>query len=153
MDTVVRGALVYLVLLLIFRVAGKRTLAQATTFDLVLTLIISEAVQQALIDTDNSMTNALLLVVSLIGLDILLSLAKQRSPRLQRIMEGLPVLVIEDGRPRRDHMKLERVDESDVLGAARELQGLRRLDEIAYAVVEQSGNVTVIPKEPGRGER
>ena len=60
MDSVIRGLVVYLVLLIVFRFSGKRTLAQTTTFDLVLLLIISETIQQALLDNDNSMTNGLL---------------------------------------------------------------------------------------------
>ena len=73
MDSVIRGAVVYLFVLLIFRIAGKRALSEVTTFDLVLTLIISEAIQQALIDSDNSITNAFLILVTQVGLDVLFS--------------------------------------------------------------------------------
>ncbi|MBA3659010.1 MAG: DUF421 domain-containing protein [Gemmatimonadales bacterium] len=146
MSSVMRAVVVYLFLLALFRLAGKRSLSQVTTFDLVLTLIISEAVQQALISDDNSMTNAFLLVLTLVGLDILLSFIKQRSQRLSRLLDGTPVVVVEDGRLLRDRMKRERVDEGDILHAAREHQGLASLDEIAYAVVERSGGITVVPK-------
>src|SRR5215208_7445629 len=113
MDSVFRGLAVYAFLFLIFRIAGKRTLNQITTFDFVLLLIISESIQQAMIDSDNSVTNAFLLVVTLVGLDILLSLAKQRSSRLARLLDSTPVIVVEDGRLHRDRMKKERIDESD----------------------------------------
>lgn len=146
METIVRGILVYVVLLALFRLSGKRALSQVTTFDLVLTLIISEAVQQALVDTDNSMTNALLLVVTLIGLDILFSLIKQRSQAVERLVDGLPLVVMERGRLHRDRMRRERVDEEDILSAGRELHGLRSLDEVDYAVVERSGGITVVPR-------
>ena len=70
MESVIRAAAVYLFLLLVFRLAGQRTLAQITTFDLVLLLIISEAIQQALIGNDNSMINAALVVLTLAGLNV-----------------------------------------------------------------------------------
>ena len=82
MESVIRAAVVYLVLLVLFRIAGKRSLAEVTTFDLVLLLIISEATQQAMVDNDNSMTNALLLVVTLISMNILFSLIARRSKGL-----------------------------------------------------------------------
>jgi uncharacterized membrane protein YcaP (DUF421 family) len=152
MDTILRATFVYFILLLIFRLSGKRTLAQITTFDLVLTLIISEAIQQALVDHDHSLTNALLLVTTLMGLNIIMSLVKQRSKRIERLMEGSPIVLIEEGNLHRDRMDKERVDEADILEAARELQGLSRLDQIQYAVVEKSGQVTVIPKQGEGGE-
>ena len=70
MFSVLRGVLVYFFLLVIFRISGKRTISQITTFDFVLLLIISEVVQQAMIANDNSMINAALLVITLVGLDI-----------------------------------------------------------------------------------
>lgn len=88
MDTVLRGLAIYVFLLLVFRVAGKRTLAQVTTFDFVLLIIIAEATQQGLLGEDFSVTNALLLIVTLVTADILLALWKQRSKRVDRIMEG-----------------------------------------------------------------
>lgn len=150
MDSVLRATVVYIALLLIFRIAGARTLAQITTFDFVLTLIISEAVQQAMIDNDNSMTNGFLIVITLVGLNILLSEIKQRSPRLERLLDGTTVLVVEKGQVQRDRMQMERVDESDVLEAARELQGVSALGQIEYAVLEKNGHITVVTKKSAR---
>ena len=90
MSSILRAAAVYLVLLVVFRVAGKRTLSDMTTFDLVLVLIISEAVQTALVDTDNSMTNAFLLVITLVGIDVLLSVLKHRFPSFGRSLDVIP---------------------------------------------------------------
>ena len=147
MDTVIRAACVYALLLVIFRIAGKRSLAQITTFDLVLTLIISEAIQQAMVDNDNSMTNAFILVITLVVLDVGLSLLKQRSKHVDRIIEGLPVIVLEGDTLHRDRMMRERIDESEIVGAARAAHGLERLDQIKYAVVEPNGRITVVPRE------
>ena len=150
MHAVIRGLVVYLVLLLIFRLSGKRSLAQVTTFDLVLTLIISECVQQALIGDDYSMTHAFLLVLTLVGLDILLSILKQRSPALERILDGLPLVIIDKGKVQHARMERERVDEADILQAARLRHGLRSLGDIDHAVVEASGGISVIPTTQAR---
>jgi uncharacterized membrane protein YcaP (DUF421 family) len=146
MDSILRGVVVYLFLLIIFRVAGKRALAEVTTFDLVLTLIISESIQQALIDSDNSMTNAFLIVIALVGADILLSHVKQRWPAVERVLQGSPLVILEHGKPLADRMARERVDEHDVLQAARQQEGVRSLDELDYAVLETNGDITVVPK-------
>src|SRR5688572_7813523 len=114
MDLILRAIIVYLFLLVIFRIAGKRSLAKITTFDLVLTLIISESIQQALVDSDNSMTGAFLVVIALVGTDILLSHAKQRWPRVERVLQGLPLVIVEEGKPQEERMARERVDRSDV---------------------------------------
>jgi uncharacterized membrane protein YcaP (DUF421 family) len=146
MDAVIRGAVVYLFLLVLFRLSGQRALAQVTTFDFVLLLIISEASQQALIGNDNSMTHAALVVTTLVGLNILLSVIKQRSKRLEKILEDVPLVLVDDGKPLRERMDKVRVDEDDILEAARACQGLERLDQIKYAVLERSGDITIVPR-------
>jgi uncharacterized membrane protein YcaP (DUF421 family) len=147
MSSIVRGLAVYGFLLLIFRLTGKRSLAQITTFDAVLLLIISEAVQQGLIDGDESMSNAFLLVLALLGADILMSVLAVRSNRLDKLLNDAPLLLIEDGTMHQDRMKKVRVTADDILERARELRGIERFDQIKYAVLERSGAVTVIPKE------
>ena len=151
MNSILRAAAVYLFLLVVFRLAGKRTLSQITTFDAVLLLIISEAIQQAMIDTDNSITNAFLIVLTLVGIDVLLSLAKRRFRRLERLVDGVPVLIVAEGRLRHEEMKRERIDVGDVMAAARSHHGLERLDQIRYAVIEQSGEITIVPTQEARG--
>ena len=146
MDSVLRAGAVYLFLLLLFRLAGKRTLAEVTTFDFVLLLIISEATQQAMVDGDNSMTNAFLLIATLIGMNILMSELKQRFKPVDRLLDGLPLLIVEHGKPLHDRMAKERVDVDDVLDAARESHGLERLDQIKYAVLERNGRISIIPR-------
>ena len=147
MDAITRSVIVYLLLLIIFRIAGKRTLSQITTFDLVLTLIISEAVQQALVDSDNSMTNAFLLVIALVGFDILVSLVKQRSPLIDRLIEGTPLVLIENGKLHYKYLKRERIDENEIMHAARSRLGAATMDEINYAVLEQDGEITIVLKK------
>jgi uncharacterized membrane protein YcaP (DUF421 family) len=151
MESVVRAAAVYLVLLLLFRIMGKRALGQITTFDFVLLLIISEAVQNAMVGENYSMTNGLVLIITLVLIDTLLSLVKQRSPRIEMWLEGVPLVVVEHGRPVRDRLNRARVGESDVLAAARLSHGLERMEQIKYAVLERDGEITIVPEAGAQG--
>ncbi len=146
MDAVYRGAIVYVLLLFIFRLAGRRTLAQMTSFDLILLLIISEATQNAMIGDDLSITNAMLVIISLVSLDIVLSLIKQWSPLAERWLEGKPMIVVEHGRSLTDLMKKAHIDEADVMTAARDKHGLERMNQIKYAVLETNGEISIIPE-------
>ncbi|HET6578694.1 MAG TPA: YetF domain-containing protein [Gemmatimonadales bacterium] len=146
MNAVIRGLIVYFFLLVVFRVSGKRTLAQTTNFQLVLLLIISETTQQAMVDDDHSITTSLLLITTLVGTSVVLSLIKQRMPRLDKWLDGLPMLLIQDGTVHQDRMRRSRVDESDVLEAARTLQGLERLDQIKHAILERDGEISIVPR-------
>ena len=146
MDSVARGAAVYMLLLLIFRLAGRRTLAQMTSFDFVLLLIISEAAQNAMIGDDYSVTNGFLVVLTLVGLDVLLSHVKRWWPTVEMWLDGKPTIIVEHGHPKTDIMNNARVDERDVLAAARETQGLERMDQIKFAVLETSGGISIIPR-------
>lgn len=146
MDAIVRAIVVYGLVWALFRVSGKRTLSEATTFDFVLLLIIAETTQQALLGEDYSITNGFLLVTTLIGIDIALSLVKRRFPRFDKVMDGQPVIIVENGHPLEDRMRQARVDEADILEAARRLQGLERMEQIKYAVLEQSGGISIVPR-------
>lgn len=142
---------VYLTLLLIFRIAGKRTLSEITTFDFVLLLIISEAVQQASIGTDNSMTNSFLVVFTLVGLDIALSVVKRACRASSGCSTPGPSSSCATACCRSEAAAKERMDEDDVLSAARCLHGLERMDQVKHAVLESGGKISIIPREPSRG--
>jgi uncharacterized membrane protein YcaP (DUF421 family) len=152
MESVIRAIVVYLFLLVLFRIMGKRSLGQITTFDFVLLLIISEAIQNGMVGNDHSLTNALVLVLVLTTFDLGLTLVKERWPKFARIAEGTPLIILENGRPLYGRMQKARVDEGDILTAARELRGLERLDQIKYAVLERNGQISVIPQDRRRGE-
>jgi uncharacterized membrane protein YcaP (DUF421 family) len=146
METVVRALIIYLVLLLVFRLAGRRTLMQMTSFDFVLLLIISEATQNAMLGNDYSITTGLLAIVTLVGADILLSYFKHRSRTVERWLDGLPMIIVENGVPLKPLMDRARINEEDVLAAARQGPGLERMEQIKYAVMEVGGGISVIPK-------
>jgi uncharacterized membrane protein YcaP (DUF421 family) len=147
MNTLFRAGTVYIALLIIFRITGKRSLSQITSFDFVLLLIISETTQQAMIGNDFSVTNAILAILTLVILDVGLSLWKARWPLLDRWIDGVPLILVENGVPLAERMRKARVDESDILTASRATQGLERMDEIKYAILERSGGISIVPKE------
>lgn len=147
MDAVLRALAIYAVLMLVFRVTGKRSLSQITTFDFVLLLIISEATQQALLGEDFSIMMAVLVITTLIVADLALSLVKEWFPGLAPWVDDVPLVLVDNGKPIERHLKQSRVDQDDVLEAAREKQGLERMDQIKYAVLERTGSISIIPKE------
>lgn len=149
MDLVIRGLAVYLFLLLIFRISGKRSLRNATTFDFVLLLIIAETTQQALVGDDASVTGAFLLIVVLVGTDVLLSLVKRWLPRVDRLLEGQPLVILRHGAPLKSRMHVERLDDEDILSAARETRGVDRLEDIERAVLEKNGAISIVPRRRG----
>jgi uncharacterized membrane protein YcaP (DUF421 family) len=146
MESILRGAATYLFVWLIFRVSGKRSLSQATTFDAVLILILSETTQAALIDNDNSMTNSVLLIATMLGIDVVLSCIKHRFHRIERIMDGASVVLLDHRGLDQEAMDKERVDRDEILNAARHLRGLANLGDIEYAVLEPTGDITIVPK-------
>jgi uncharacterized membrane protein YcaP (DUF421 family) len=145
MDSVARGLAVYLFVFFVFRIAGKRTLSEATAFDLALLLIISETVQQAMVNGDESLTNAAVLIVTLVCADYLLSLMKHRFPAFDSVLDGTAVILLRDGKVVQERLDHERVDTSDILEAARIQQGLETLDQIKLAVLERGGKISIIP--------
>ena len=146
MDFVLRGIVIYVAVWLLIRFSGRRTLAELTTFDFVLLLIIAEATQQALLGEDFSLTNGLLVVLTLITINVALALVQLRWPAIGKVFNGVPMVIVEDGRPLHELMARARVEQEDVLEAARRLRGLERMDQIKYAVLEKSGGISIIPK-------
>lgn len=146
MNPAFRALAIYVFLLVIFRITGKRTLGEVTTFDFVLLLIIGEATQQALLGDDFSVTNALLVITVLIAAEVFLATIKQWFPTVDRVMEGRPIVLVRDGKKLEDRMKREHIDDEDILEAARSTQGLARLDQIKYAVLERNGEISIIPR-------
>jgi uncharacterized membrane protein YcaP (DUF421 family) len=146
MDCVLRATITYVVVYLILRITGKRALSEITTFDFVLLLIISETTQASLVNDNNSMTSTFLLIITMIGIDVGLSLLRQRARILDKLMEGTPLIILENGVLLHDRMERAGVDVDDILEAARQLQGLERLEQIKYAVLERHGGITIVPK-------
>ena len=151
MESVLRAAVVYLFLLLVFRVAGRRTLSEMTMFDFILMMIVSEAVQEALIGDDRSLVNAAIVIITLIAINIGLSLLKLYFPKMETWLDGRPFIIVEHGKCLLDRMHKARVDKDDILETARTAHGLERLDQIKYAVLERDGQISIIPQDSPPG--
>jgi uncharacterized membrane protein YcaP (DUF421 family) len=152
MEAVLRSIAVYAFLLVLLRIAGRRTLGQMTAFDLVLLLIISEATQQALVGQDFSLMNAFLVIATLIGTDIALSLLKGTNDRLSRWIDSAPLVIVQEGKPLMERLKKAHIDESDVLAAARKNQGITAMSGIQWAVLEADGEISIVPFRDGKRE-
>lgn len=147
MESVIRAVIIYGFLLLLFRVLGKRTLAEVTTFDVALLLIISEATQPGLMGMDNSLMNSMIVITTLLGLDTLVARISDRAPMVQQVLQDTPLVLIEDGRILQDRLDKEGVDLEEIMAAARQTQGLERVEQIKYAVLERTGGISIIPKQ------
>ncbi|SFQ87274.1 Protein of unknown function [Halopseudomonas formosensis] len=130
-----------------FRIAGRRALSDITTLDFLLLLVIGQATGQALLGDDHSVTNAVLVIISLILFDLGFSLLKRRSSWASLHLEGEPMIVVEQGRLLRRRMDRARISESDILEAARISQGLERLDQIKFAILERNGQISIIAQD------
>jgi uncharacterized membrane protein YcaP (DUF421 family) len=145
MDGVIRAVFIYFFLLLLFNITPKRAISSLDTFDFVLLLIISEAAQNALVGENYSITHSVLIISTLVGLTIMMGWMKQRYNWFEKLLSGTPLLILENGKTFQDRMKRNQVDDTDILSAARDLQGIERLDQIKYAVLETNGSITIIP--------
>jgi uncharacterized membrane protein YcaP (DUF421 family) len=145
MEFVFRAVFIYFFLLVVFSIAGKRSLSQIDTFDFVLLLIISEATQQALIGQDYSLTTAAVVIVTLVGSELIMSFLKSRWTVIEKVTNGGPLVIVENGKIHRDRMCKEMVGEEDILLAARQYHGLERMDQIKYAILESGGEISIVP--------
>jgi uncharacterized membrane protein YcaP (DUF421 family) len=100
----------------------------------------------ALLGQDYSVTQALLVIVTLVALDIGFSVLAGHVPGLEKILDSTPLVLVREGKPSRENMRKERVQEEDIMSAARELQGLENPAQIRCAVLERSGAITVVPR-------
>lgn len=146
MDPVLRTLAVYAVLLVVFRLAGKRSMAQLTTFDLLLLLVVSEATQQALLGEDFSLTGATLVIVTLVAVERTADFLRWRFGWFARATQGRPVVLVAGGKVLAEPMARNHVTESEILAAARSSQGISDKAQIDYAILEESGTISILPR-------
>jgi len=146
MDVVLRAAAVYVVVYLFTRIVGRRELSQLQPFDLILLVVIGDLIQQGVTQNDLSVTG-ILLIVSTIGLlQVGTSYLSFRFRRLRSVLQGEPVVVIENGRMIERNLRRERLTSDDVAEQARQNQ-IESLDQVKWAVLETSGQISFIKKE------
>jgi uncharacterized membrane protein YcaP (DUF421 family) len=147
LEKVIRAALVYTFLLVGLRVGGKRQLAQLDPFDLVVLLILSNTVQNAIIGEDNSVTGGLLGAVTLLALNSLVARVVFSSRRAERIVEGEPVVLMDGGRFQKDALRAELITKAEIEAAAHR-HDLDSLEEVDRAVVHPDGTIHFTRRQP-----
>lgn len=144
-ELVARAAILYFALLVMVRVSGKRTVGQFTPFDLLVVLLLSETVSAALSAGDNSVTAGLLLAGTLIGLNLAVAYATSRSEKLERIVQGRPVLVGRDGEVFREKLRSQHMSQADFDQALREAGCEMR--DMRCAFLEVDGTLSILKKD------
>jgi uncharacterized membrane protein YcaP (DUF421 family) len=144
-EKVVRSVVVYLFLLAAFRFTGKRQVGQLTPFDLVVLLVISNVVQNAVIGPDNSLGGGLLGAVVILALNYLLVEVTYRSKRLRRLLEASPTILIHNGKVLQANLAHERISLDD-LHAAMRRAGVADIEHVRVAMLEENGGISVIPR-------
>jgi uncharacterized membrane protein YcaP (DUF421 family) len=147
-EKVIRSAVVYLFLLVGFRLAGKRQLGTMTAFDLVVLLVISNVVQNALIGNDNSLGGGLLGATLILVLDAIVAWVTFRFKRMERLVEHTPTILVRHGRILRENLRRERLSLSELRAALRR-EGIASLGNVHYVLLEEDGHLSVLA---GRAE-
>jgi uncharacterized membrane protein YcaP (DUF421 family) len=144
-EKIVRPILVYLFLVIVVKLAGRRELAQLNSFDLVVLMMLANTVQNATIGNDNSMVGGLIGVSALLLVNYVVTRVLYRHPRLDRVIEGEPVALARDGEVLHEHLIREAITEEELMEAIRK-QGLSSIDQAAEVVLETGGAITVVPR-------
>jgi uncharacterized membrane protein YcaP (DUF421 family) len=145
---VLRALVVYIGVMVLVRLSGKRAVGQFTPFDLVLLILIGNAVQNGMNGGDNSLTGALILAVCLISLNYAVAWVIARHPRVRRFVEGNPVELARNGKIHRDVLRRELVSKSDFREAMREA-GCEEVEHIKLAMLETNGRISILTGEGG----
>jgi uncharacterized membrane protein YcaP (DUF421 family) len=147
-EFVLRACAVYFVLLVLIRISGKRTMGQFTSFDMLLIVLLGNAVQNALLGSDTSVAGGVLLAATLIGLNWLIGFVTARSSRVERLFEGEPVVIARDGKVFRRVLQRELVSRADFETALREAGG-DDIAQVKLALLETNGHITLLLREAG----
>ena len=147
-ELIARGIMVYFFLLLILRLTGKRQVGQLAPFDLVLLLVLSNAVQNAMNGGDNSLTAGVISATTLIACNGLVSRLTARSKWLEGLIEGRPQVLVHDGAIDHNAMCREQITHHELMAALRNV-GCAHLADVQFAVLENSGHISVIQRREG----
>jgi uncharacterized membrane protein YcaP (DUF421 family) len=146
MDLFLRAVVIFTFVFVLMRIVGRRELSGLEPFDLILLVVIGDSVQQALTQDDYSVTGAVIVVGTIAGLSVLVSWLGFRVPRLRPVLEGEPIVLVEDGKPIMRNLKHERIAVEELLEEARTCQ-IASLEDVQWAVLETSGNISFIKKQ------
>jgi uncharacterized membrane protein YcaP (DUF421 family) len=145
-EILLRTFIVYMAVLVLLRVAGKRELGQMTPFDLVVILVIANAVQNAMTGGDNSLIGGLIAATTLTVVNIAVGRWGSQVPGFRRLVASEPTLLLRDGKPLEAALEKERIDVEELEMAARQ-HGIADLKDVTAAVLEEDGSISIIPRE------
>lgn len=145
---VLRAVVIYALVMVLIRVSGKRAVGQFTPFDLVLLILLGNAVQNGINGGDNSLTGALIMATSLIALNYAVAWVTARSARAERIVEGAPVVIARNGKLFERMLQRELISTSDFEEALR-MNNLEDISEVEIALLETNGSISVVPRQRG----
>lgn len=152
LEIVLRTVVVYVAVLALLRLAGKRELGQMSVTDLVVILVIANAVQNSLNGGDTSLAGGLVAAATLVGMNLMLDRFGAKLPFFHRFVVDEPTLLLQDGVPIEEHLAREHVSIQDVEMSARE-HGIADLADVSAAILEPDGSISIIPKRGGRVHR
>jgi uncharacterized membrane protein YcaP (DUF421 family) len=145
MDIVLRAVVVFVLLYTLMRVIGRRELSSLEPFDLILLVVLGDLVQQGVTQDDYSVTGILLAIGTIALLQLFVSFANYKYPRLRPLLDGEPIILVQDGKPIESNMRRERVTVDDIASAARQ-QNISQIDDVKWAVLETNGQLSFIKK-------
>ena len=146
MDIVLRAIALYAFVVLIMRVIGRRELSSMTPFDLILLIVLGDAIQQGLTQDDYSVTGAFIAIGTIAGLQVMTSWSAFRFPRLRRVLNGHPIVLVEDGKVIEKNLRRERLTMDDLTEQARSNQ-IASIADIQWAIFEPSGTISFLEKK------
>jgi uncharacterized membrane protein YcaP (DUF421 family) len=144
-DIVVRAAVLYFFLVLVTRVVGRRELSSLSPFDLILLIVLGDAVQQGLTQDDYSVLGAMIAVGTIATLQVASSYVTFRSQRAAKVLEGLPLVLIDRGQLVDENLRRERISEDELAGEMR-IQQIASFDEVEWAILEANGTISFIKR-------
>lgn len=144
-EKVIRALIVYSFMLIMFRLLGKRQVGQMTPFDLIVLLMLSNVLQNAMIGPDNSVLGGLIGATSILAVNWVISRIAFDSPRLERAIEGVPTVLVHNGKIVEKNLRQETISREDLMSNLRS-QGCFQLAEVETAVLEPSGKISLLRK-------
>lgn len=148
MDLVARAVIVFFVVFLVTRVVGRRELSTMEPFDLILLVVTGDLVQQGVTQSDYSLTGAVTVIATIALLTVALSYVSYKVPRLRPMLDGEPLVLVQDGEVIERNLRRERITVGELLAAARQQQ-LPSLENVRFAVLETNGVISFIPAGDG----
>jgi uncharacterized membrane protein YcaP (DUF421 family) len=145
MDLVLRAVVIFFFVMIVTRVAGRREIGQLEPFDMILLIVLGDLVQQGITQSDESVTGTMIVIATIAVLSVAVSWTSFRFPRVARITEGEPIVLVQDGRTLERNLRRERITLKDVQEQARASQ-IASIADLRWAILEDDGKISCIPR-------